>query len=1308
MAEILLNVKINTANADKDLEALKKKIGELAQKGLPRTSIDSVNSLQKAYANLLSTLKNVESKYPKGTFSDIKNQLAQNLEAVKKLNDGYKQHSETLKTYQDQLSSLGKRNKSNAKEYDELKAKIQGQVSALATNQKQVKKLGDEYSNLSTTMATVRAQTEQNNSAVVKTGDSILSLAKKFITWQMAATAVMQPLNLIRNSLSSLNETLVTTEDTVVNITRVINENVSKSEISKELYGIAQEFGQTFENVSEIATNFARAGLSWTDTLHATRAAVLALNVAELDATQASDGLIAVMTQFKINAEDLTGVIDKLNITGDNAAVTTEKLLTALQRTGSTAKNAKLSLEETIGVITALSEATGRSGENLGTAINSLLNFSGKASSLATFKGLGGNVAGSVDAYEKGQGTILDIWRELSKVIKETNANSKDLERLFAGDDWKNLNAELQNQLGENFAKITEIYDTSSAYRKNYFIALLNNMDKVEEAVGTLQNAEGYSQQENLQYMDTYTAKVNQLKSQWEEMANDEQGFLAFKKDLVDIGIILLDVVKAMGGVGSTVAYVVTGLMAFNTTIKLLSGNTNSLGDKLANLIKNITTTTSAVGKMKERFNSFANTIENFPKAFSNYRKAAKEVEKATKTLATLQAEGKQNTEEYATATTAKATADKNLTAAETGLTAATTALGTAFNAVLLSIQIFIIVITAIVGAVNKARQKNQEFAEQQLELAQNLNEVTQKLHDQNEELRENANTLQAYRDIVNNVNASEEERKQALEDLIKLSSEIAEKYGINNTELLKMASNYDTIGDAIDRYIEKVEKLQKENTANEYKSAQEAAKQAKAAVAASKSSIKLVSDEYARRGFINAGITEGTEDFGVAGANVYGATYLDIPASKSNLALLKKWRDNLSSKVSESDGLKKKQYKAALGKVNSAIEDMDEVLKALDDAQNAETKAFAANELYNNSALFSNLQRAKSNDLEARNAYDALLAQIDKSTEYTEAQKAVLYALVSDELAEYIAGYSKIRNSSKQQLTDLKEIAGAYDDLIARLKELRNTQQESLDYEEKKKAVLEAQKALLEAQNDLNVRVFNSATGQWEWQANAANIQKTEETLAKAQQSIEKAAYDEIIAALEEGNTDNQSILNILDKWSSIYGEEMPQFVTAIKEAIKAVTGVDVDAETTQTSTGQLTDTGRSLLNKVSNGLTNFSEKVKNFFGNLIPKYDSGGVLQGLGGIKATADDEVVLPPNLASKILEPSSNQQFAQFSHDLGLLFGASKEYATNAPQTITNSGGNSTTNYVTNNSVNGINIPQDIAERYSIIDLFEYMQ
>ena len=100
---------------------------------------------------------------------------------------------------------------------------------------------------------------------------------------------------------------------TVVELKRVIQEDIDDQEISDTLYDLAEKYGQTFENASTAASNFAKSGKNWQETIKATEAALLSMNVAELTAEESSTGLIAVMNQFGYGTEDLTHIIDVLN-----------------------------------------------------------------------------------------------------------------------------------------------------------------------------------------------------------------------------------------------------------------------------------------------------------------------------------------------------------------------------------------------------------------------------------------------------------------------------------------------------------------------------------------------------------------------------------------------------------------------------------------------------------------------------------------------------------------------------------------------------------------------------------------------------------------------------------------------------------------------------------------------------------------------------------------------------------------------------------------------------------------------------------
>jgi hypothetical protein len=110
------------------------------------------------------------------------------------------------------------------------------------------------------------------------------SMAERRISWFVTGSAVF-------GSLAALKEIAVTIKDvemgmtTIARITEDVNFNFE--EMRDSLQGLGVEYGMTWENTSDIAIKWAQAGYNTADTLELTKSSLLALNTAELNATQA-------------------------------------------------------------------------------------------------------------------------------------------------------------------------------------------------------------------------------------------------------------------------------------------------------------------------------------------------------------------------------------------------------------------------------------------------------------------------------------------------------------------------------------------------------------------------------------------------------------------------------------------------------------------------------------------------------------------------------------------------------------------------------------------------------------------------------------------------------------------------------------------------------------------------------------------------------------------------------------------------------------------------------------------------------------
>lgn len=176
-------------------------------------------------------------------------------------------------------------------------------------------------------------------------------------------------------------------------------------------------------------------------------------------------------------------------------------------------------------------------------------------------------------------------------------------------------------------------------------------------------------------------------------------------------------------------------------------------------------------------------------------------------------------------------------------------------------------------------------------------------------------------------------------------------------------------------------------------------------------------------------------------------------------------------------------------------------------------------------------------------------------------------------------------------------------------IKEAHNIEKETLDIEEKRLKVAEAQKALESAETERTIRVYNAATGQWEWQADESAIEKAKESLKTAEDNLkeaewqqwyneqlrayeeEKAAYDKIFDAVDDVSDTTRDIDAIL---ADIANKRIPEFSEAF-ERLKEVFG-DAVKETQKVADNTTPSKGssRETIDEIISGTASTSDDVQ------------------------------------------------------------------------------------------------------------------
>lgn len=110
------------------------------------------------------------------------------------------------------------------------------------------------------------------------------SMAERRVSWFLTGTAIFGG----AAALGQAVRTLTQVESDMTTIARITEDvTFNFKEMRDELQGLGVEYGMAWENVSDIAIRWSQAGYNVADTLELTKASLLALNTAELDANYA-------------------------------------------------------------------------------------------------------------------------------------------------------------------------------------------------------------------------------------------------------------------------------------------------------------------------------------------------------------------------------------------------------------------------------------------------------------------------------------------------------------------------------------------------------------------------------------------------------------------------------------------------------------------------------------------------------------------------------------------------------------------------------------------------------------------------------------------------------------------------------------------------------------------------------------------------------------------------------------------------------------------------------------------------------------
>jgi TP901 family phage tail tape measure protein len=371
---------------------------------------------------------------------------------------------------------------------------------------------------------------DKNGKAITRFGGNLSGLQnllnqtvrnlQKVVQWTAATTLVFGTLAFAASELSTL-----------VNLDKSLKQlSITAQSTSEQTRGLFSNLADTaFETATplaemvkaadDIALATRKAGSTskeyQQDILNLSQAVGIFTNLTGVDTVQATDLLTSAMKQLGIETEDVVGVLSKITAVAGGQSNAIADIAQVLAVMSEAARQAGLSIDETIATAQVLSQVTAKSPAEIATAFK---NLTGSLDSTAGTKAL---AKFNIDLRDSAGNlrNILDIYGEISDKIRQG---------VIAPDQVKGLVKAI----------------AGGPRRVPDAAALLSNIDQIEAVTLRSVSATNEALIANAKILDTTAAKLTQLKVIVDRFAFEKFGpalkdtvevFLQAATSLVDV-----------------------------------------------------------------------------------------------------------------------------------------------------------------------------------------------------------------------------------------------------------------------------------------------------------------------------------------------------------------------------------------------------------------------------------------------------------------------------------------------------------------------------------------------------------------------------------------------------------------------------------------------------------------------------------------------------------------------------------------------------------------------------------------------------
>lgn len=474
------------------IERVNSKIGEIKQLDITKPEdVTRLKTIDSEVQKIVDDSKLLENKLVKqdSKIADIISQMKIFRSQNTNMSSSQKQNLDSVIKYAEELKNAGK---VTAQEIEKIKISFSGLKAEVASTGNMGKNF---FSQIGSRL------TDMNSKFVAQ-----------FLSWQDWIRYIQQGINTVRELDTALTEMRKVSDESLQGLKNYQNTT----------FNVADAVGTTAKQIQTSTADYMRLGESLDEAAESAKTANVLLNVSEFDDIEDATKSLVAMGQAYKDLDKMT-IVDKLNEVGNNYAISTDELATALQKSSATLSLMGNTIDEAASLVTT-ANATIQDADSVSAGLRTIsLRLVGTEEAEEELSAMNEEVDAFVKATNSKKQQIIKDYTAVASNnyqgfdILDSNGNYKNTYQILLG--IAKVYKEIQEQdkkLGTNHATAL-IEELAGKNRSNIASAILQDPTQLEAVKKSSEEALGSAEKELNSYLDSIDGKMAQLENRAQE-----------------------------------------------------------------------------------------------------------------------------------------------------------------------------------------------------------------------------------------------------------------------------------------------------------------------------------------------------------------------------------------------------------------------------------------------------------------------------------------------------------------------------------------------------------------------------------------------------------------------------------------------------------------------------------------------------------------------------------------------------------------------------------------------------------------------